>query len=126
GVSCSPWVATDLGEAAPKGRSWRTAYRERISRVRRTELQEGGKPEHRPRHDRREEVGGRVGEGLGPEVAEKREGQGGGAEHPRREPDEVPNAEGEFRAVPGVLPPIPEPRDRRNRKATCPSPPYAG
>src|SRR5205809_1071558 len=27
GVACSAWVATDRGEAAPKGSRWRTGYR---------------------------------------------------------------------------------------------------
>src|SRR5207249_4973815 len=57
------------------------------------------------------------------QAADHGDGERRRAEHPRREPDEVPNAEGEFRVVPGVLPPIPEPRDRRHRKETCPSPP---
>src|SRR5437762_4019716 len=65
----------------------------------------------------------RGGQRSGPKGSGETGGQGGRAEHPRREPDEVPNAEGEFRVVPGVLPPIPEPRDRRHRKETCPSPP---
>src|SRR6267143_1125204 len=67
---------------------------------------------------RRKEIGGRVGKAPDPRVAEECEGQGGRAEHSRREPDEVPNAEGQLRVVSRVIPAIPELRDRCHRKET--------
>src|SRR3989449_6270701 len=117
-VACSACVAMDRGDAATRPCKWRTGYRGGISRVRRTELQDAGDAEHRPGHDRREEVGRSLGEGPCPRVSEEREGECRRAEHSCREPDEMSDANGQFGVVSAVMPPIPDLCDRCHREET--------